>query len=497
MKAEAALPHRQRLSSALISSTFINIATKLFIYLRYVSIGIILGYQLGTDAFFVALGLISVLLIFVDAFDSFGIPMLIEAKTKGEETYSKLISTLLTFTVLSGVFFSLLIFVAVSLLDKLPLGFDATERVVIENMLLLLAPFVFFSFLFCCFGAICRAGRKFHFQFFGELLASFVSFILTVVLLKVYKNPYVVPISMSIGALISTLYIVKVAKVGIRFRWSPDSEFFRIFKGFLLVSALHGVAQLLIFTDKLFASYLPNNAVSALSYASMVAMLPRNVLRLENIFITPIAENRAEPGQMRLYTMAIILLTVPVAVFVSINAKTFVSLMFGYGAINQGNVQVTAQVTAALALSLPFIFLWLIYYRALQVLGQLRSASIILIASFIVNVIANYVFIFVMKIGIIGLPLGTLIAYVVLVLASQQLLWHSGHLADMAQINLCFLSSLAVFGSIGYALLRYRSEIIYLDVVVQAFFLTMGAVLLYFLTRTDKLYPPRNFIRKT
>jgi putative peptidoglycan lipid II flippase len=94
------LTDRETVLEAVIKSSFINLAARGFGYLKQVTIAVLLGFNLQTDAFFMALSLIGLFLIFADVFDSIGVPNLVRARLKSEEEFKKLAGLLFTFTLI-------------------------------------------------------------------------------------------------------------------------------------------------------------------------------------------------------------------------------------------------------------------------------------------------------------------------------------------------------------------------------------------------------------
>ena len=64
----------EKVLSAVFKSSFINFFARIFGYLKNFIIAILLGFSYQTDGFFMAISLIGIFLIFVDVFDSIGVP---------------------------------------------------------------------------------------------------------------------------------------------------------------------------------------------------------------------------------------------------------------------------------------------------------------------------------------------------------------------------------------------------------------------------------------
>jgi putative peptidoglycan lipid II flippase len=104
-------------------------------------------------------------------------------------------------------------------------------------------------------------------------------------------------------------------------------------------------------------------------------------------------------------------------------ANFLISFFFGYGKFSLVDVELTAEATRYYALSLAFMFIWPILYRAYQVLNWLKPVFFIAILGILANALFNYLFVVVYNLGIKGVCLGTFFAYVLLCLLSYTMLY--------------------------------------------------------------------------
>jgi putative peptidoglycan lipid II flippase len=119
------IPQQQeKVLEAVIRSSFINLAARGFGYLKQVTIAVLLGFNLQTDAFFMALSLISLFLIFADVFDSIGVPNLVRARLRSEEEFKNLAGLLFTFTLILTFLVTLSAIFLYPLVLKIPVGFN-------------------------------------------------------------------------------------------------------------------------------------------------------------------------------------------------------------------------------------------------------------------------------------------------------------------------------------------------------------------------------------
>ncbi len=374
-------PNRETVLQAIFKSSFLNLLSRGFGYLKQVAIAVLIGFSLDTDAFFLALGLLGLFLIFTDVFDSLGVPNLVRARQRSFEEFQNLAGVLLTFTTILAVVITLLAFILSPIVINIAFGYSESEKELLKEYFLLLIPYLFFSFFFHHFGAIHRSLRHFTVYFFGELLFSFFTFLLTTLGLLFTKNPKVLPIALDVSQFIATGYIVLVSRHYWEIKFYIDKTVKGMLKQFLQLLGVYSVFHLYALIDRVFASYLPHKSVSALSYGWMVAMIPRGIFKLENIVITSLSEVNASKEKVNFYVKRIFLLSLPFVVFIFVFAPYLVKLLFGYGAFSIVDMKLTVEATRFYVLGLPFIFLWRVFYRIFQIRENLSKMVLILLIS--------------------------------------------------------------------------------------------------------------------
>jgi putative peptidoglycan lipid II flippase len=408
---------------ALIRSSFLNLLARGAGYLKHLAIAILLGFSYKTDAVFMALSLLGIFLLFADVFDSIGVPNLVSARLKGEEDFKSLSALLLTFTLILS--FSILVFsiVLYPILKHIPVGFTKEAKDCLSVSYFLLLPYLFLNFIFHHFGAVLRSLRRFTEYFVGELIFSISSFIFIALGLYFFRDFRIIPISFSISQVLATLFLLLRAKEFIHLKFYLDERARLILKHFFYLSALYGVFHFYILVDKAFASLTGEKGVSALTYGLMVAVVPRGIVKLEHMAITALSEVKATMGKINLYIKYSFLISLPFMMGFLILANFLISFFFGYGKFSLVDVELTAEATRYYALSLAFMFIWPILYRAYQVLNLLQPVFFIAILGILANALFNYLFVVVYNLGIKGICLATFFAYIFLCLLSYTLLF--------------------------------------------------------------------------
>jgi len=405
-------PTKETVFQGILKSSFLNILARGFGYLKQVAIAVLIGFNLNTDAFFLALSLLGLFLTFTDVFDSLGVPNLVRARQKSIKEFQNLAGVLLTFTTLLAVIVTSLAILLSPIVVNIAFGYNEYEKELLREYFLLLIPYLFFSFFFHHFGAIHRSLRHFTVYFFGELLFSFFSFLFTFLGLLFTKNPKVLPISISLAQFIATIYIFLFSKPYWEIKFYIDKTVKGMLKQFLQLLGVYSVFHIYMLVDRAFASYLPPKSISALTYGWMVAMIPRGIFRFENIVITSLSEVNADWNKVKFYLVRIFLFSLPFVLFIFIFAPYIVKLLFGYGALSVDS-ELTATATRFYVLSLPFVFIWAIFYRIFQIRDKIHWVILIAGLTSILNGFLDYFFIFKLNLALKGICVATGVAYLI------------------------------------------------------------------------------------
>ncbi len=397
-----------------IRSSLLNIFARAFGYARAVAIAVLLGFSYQTDAFFMALSLIGLFLIFVDVFDSIGVPQLVRARLESQEAFKRLSGLLFTFTTILSLSITLISILLLPLALKVPKGFGKEALAFTQASYLLLIPYLFLNFYFHHFGAILRSQRRFTSYFFGELIFAFFNFGITALGLLTFKDYRVLPFSFSLAQLFATLYMVYVGRDFLHFAYYFDDTVKRLLLQFLQLLSVYGVLHLFILVDRAFASYLGEKAVSALTYGFLLASAPRGILKFEHMAITALSETKGSIEKLSFYLKKLLMLTLPIALFFFLFSPLLVKLFFGYGAFSKVDIDLTSKAFRFYSLSLPLLFFWPLIFRTFQIKERLLGLSILSLFGVAANAFFNYLFIFELSLGVEGICLGTFLAYLIL-----------------------------------------------------------------------------------
>ncbi len=401
----------ERVLPALLRAMSFNLLAKAFAYSRYLAIAVLIGFTAGTDAFFMALGLLGIFMIFVDMFDSLGVPNLVRARMEGEERFERLSKLLFSFTVILSLVITSLGVVLAPFVIRIAVGFEEGRAGKALLYLYLLLPYLFFSFYFHHFSAVLRSVRRFTPFFVGNFLLAFLIFLIVSIGLFLYRDPLVLPIAFSTAQVVSTLYVVYVAREHMGFSWYMDNRVKEMIKQGAFLIALYGVFHLIILVDKAFASLLPTKSLSALHFGYAVFYGFVSLVPVSNVVITPLSEVHGSLEKLNFYLKKLVLPLFLSTLLIFIFAPLIVKLLFGYGAFSHLDTELTATALRYYSLGLLGFVLWPIFYRVFQIRNQLMPVFLVAIFGVFVNFLANYLFVVAWDMGIKGIALGTVLAY--------------------------------------------------------------------------------------
>lgn len=405
-----------------IRSSIVNVLARGLGYFRNVTIAVLMGFSYQTDGFFMALALVGIFITFADVFDSIGVPQLVRARIRGKEEFNRVAGILFTFTLILSVLVTLLALLLMDLILKIPAGFSHQAIEATKASYLLLIPYIFGSFIFHHIGAVLRSQRRFTQYFIGELIVSIVNFVVVLIGLIVTNDYKTLPISFSVSQVAGVVYMLYIGKEYIHFKLYSDDLTRRLLIQFFQLSLLYGIFHIYILIDRLFASYLGEKMVSALTYGLLIAYIPKAILRFEHIAVTSLSENNGSIQKLNFYLGKLLLFSIPFLVFFFLIPWIPVKLLFGYGAFSSVDIDLTSTALKFYSLSIPFMFFWPIIYRVFQIKERLLGVGLVATLGVIINFILNYVLVLYFNLGLIGICLGTLGAYFIICLVGYIIL---------------------------------------------------------------------------
>lgn len=380
-----------------------------------------------TDAFFMALSLIGIFMMFTDVFNSLGVPQLVAAKQKDLDLieFKKIASMLLSLTIALTVIITLVAIFVYPLIAKIAVGFHSVSLMYMKNVYYLLLPYLSLNFIFHYCGGVLRSMRRFTQYFIGEFIFSFFGFLFTFLGLHYFKSYLILPSALSIAQVFSTLYMIFMAKEFLHFGFFMNDTIKQIFSQFGYLSLLYGTFYIFLVIDKSFASLLSTKSISALTYGALVAAIPVSILRLDHFTTTTLSEHKGSLEKLSFYIKKILLISIPIIIFYLLFSGLLVRLLFFYGSFSKSDLKLTAKAVMFFSLNIPAMMIWPLIYRVFQIRNELKPALITAMIGIIINFLLDYLFVIKLQMTIKGIILGTIVAFLVMCIASLIFLYNN------------------------------------------------------------------------
>lgn len=418
----------------LLRVSLINIFSRIFGFLKYFSIAVLLGYSYQTDAVFLALSLVGIFIVLSEAFDTVGMRKSIQLMNTDELYYKHYITNLFIFAVSCGLTILLLGFLLAFIVE-----FIWFIPEYIRNSQALKLSIMFFSmysslnFLFYFLGLLTRIKKRFLVYFISEFIFYFLNFLFITVGLLIKKSYYIIPLAFPLAMLFSIAFLFIANKSHIKYIMKGleknllvryiKIDFKSMSKELLATSSAYSALYVYSLVDKLFALHVGEKALSAINYGFLLATSLWNVIRLERIAIVNLTESllvdkdKFTKELKQIFTL-LLLVSAPFIAIFYIFPEYVVKTLFGYGFFSAEDISLTSEALKYYAFSVPFTLLWPLIFRVLIVLNFARFLIFISLSTVVLNVVLNYIFVFILSLGIKGLCIATFICYLVLTFPS-------------------------------------------------------------------------------
>jgi putative peptidoglycan lipid II flippase len=405
------LEKKESVKEAVVKSSGINFLARFVGYLKYLAVAVFIGFSQKTDAFFVAASFLGMFMIFVDVFDSVGIPNLVKAKQRSEKEFQDIAANLFAITLILAAVVTVASLLASPFIAKIAFGFSVHRQKYVQLYFLLLVPELFSAFLFHHFGAILRSERKFTIFFVGQLVFSIVCTLTLFITLPIFHAVWMIPAALSLAQIIAAVFIAIYARKFFKIKLELNDQVKNISRQIFFLSLLYGIGPLYTLADTLFASYLSTKTISALNYGISIATLPATVLQFSTIAITSLSESEADWNKVKRYLRVLILFSLPFIIGCWLLITPILKLFLTYGRFTILDLDLTSEAVRYYILSLPFFLCWPVLYRAYQVRNKLLPLIIFAVIGALFNFFLKFYFIFHLKLAIRGITFTTFISY--------------------------------------------------------------------------------------
>jgi putative peptidoglycan lipid II flippase len=454
---------RESFLESLATSAFWRGLETVLALAKHIAIAGMIGLSATLDVFYMALGLLGVTVYSLGALlEALAVPRLTTLWKNGDrEGFGRLAGGMLSLALLLGLALAGLAVVGREPLSQLAVGFDAARKAGLAESFLWLAPVVVLYLPFRLLGSMYRATRQFS-------AFSQMEFLLTAVglglLLAFPRHPQVLFLSFSGGITVAftILFLRTLGWAGLRAQPLAPAVIASLAAApWLLLVQFGGSLNQLVY--RLFASYLPERAVGALSYGSVLAGLVPSMLLFGNAFMTVIAERRdaGETGAPELNDLISLslLAAIPASVFFVMFGDGLVKLLLERGVFDARD---TALVTQALAGYAPGILAMLLSGPVQQIFQLLGRNDVLLVrvgVGLVLGLALNTLFVFGLGWGVSGVAMALSISTLVSLGLSLSFL-HTQGITLAVRRHMLWLAYLAFTAGLAAAAAQFGAALV-------------------------------------
>jgi putative peptidoglycan lipid II flippase len=405
---ESARP--QTAIQGLASAAVLNFSSKVLLFLRQMVIAAVFGLSAWLDAFFVATSFVAIFItVFGDIFDSAGIPSLVRVReTEGEAAFRALTGSIFLLAAIMGVGLTALMVLCSPLARRLVPGFPAESVGYLKENLLCLVPYALVFLPYHAIGSFFRSRRSFREYYVIELIVQAGSFLVVV---GFASYPRVVPLSVSAGYVLGFLLFLQLGRRDFRYGGRLRGGEADVVRGAVArMLPVYLILYGLVIVDRYFASFLETGSVSALFYAFALATAVPTILNVENIFVTPLAEDTDRGILLTRILSGAVIVSLPIVLFLTAFGNEFVNALFQRGAFDARSTGVTAGALRYYVLGLPAYFGLPVCVRSLQIHRKFRWITAVSVLSVALNAGMNYLLAFRFHMGVNGIALAASIS---------------------------------------------------------------------------------------
>lgn len=404
----------------------INIAARIFGFLREMVIGYQYGFSFAADSIFTAYMVPNFLYLVVGGAFTTAVISLYTRKTTDQAEFVK---QSFTIVLTSGI-----VMTAVVLLFTDPLIKELYENnkeitpeaiELTKHLFYWMMPSSIFLILASYYSGLLNVHNKFHLSSFSILIYN-VAFLVIAVGLSFFIGPIAYGVSAMVSAVIMIYFLIagyrklKSHPIGISFKRDMTTRDLWIMVVPIMIGG--GTIQIYAMLQRFFAQLLGfgESAISVVNYASRLTQFPQTILitAVTTVIYPILSRKEAEDDHesiRHLYSKGLrylVLLMVPVSIFAYFYAENIIQVIFEYGNFTKEGTKLTTPVMQIFVLSMFFLAANTYITRFYYAKGDSLAPVIFSIFNvFIVNIAVMYWM--ADSTGVASIAWGTLISSIV------------------------------------------------------------------------------------
>ncbi len=417
---------KQTALSAIINNIFWKFNIQFLSIIKHIIIASFIGLSAQLDVFYMSLTIIGIIITsWAVVFDNIAIPKLVSLNKINKEKFETLTSSLLLLTILISIFFCFLILIFPYIFSSIAIGFNNEQKTLLENSFLWFLPAIAFYLPLSFLSSVFRSIRNFTIV----IIIEFFSSLIIISCIYFYSNNYqVLYWSYSLGISLSFIlsYFILLKNINL-FRFNLlDRNLKLLLPSFLPLIILHSSFFIFTMTDRLFVSFLEEGDISALAYATVLVFSFPHLIGIPNYFLTIYAEQKNLNQRNLKFNDTIslaIFFSIPCTIFLIVSGENIISMLLERGAFEANDTKRVHDIIIPLSFIILPVTVQVALDQIYQVEKKFKNIIFIKLLGLFFNVSLNILFIFELKLGVVGAAIATAISYwIVLFLSLKNLI---------------------------------------------------------------------------
>ncbi len=408
--------------SAALSTLIFKSLLFFFAFLKHIIIAGAIGLTVKLDIFYMSIAIIGVLVSsWSHVFDVIAIPKLVNyIKLEKKIEIENLVGGFLSLSlIISGLILAIFL-IFPDIIAYMAFGFSEEMKNKLSDSFFWLLPAILLFLPLSLAGSILKAKREFIIYYLYEILASII------VLLSIYfylNNSNVLYWSYSLSITIPFLIIfVYINTSQIFWFKNPfNKEILNLLTLVPLLFLLHGSNYLFIFSDRFFASFLGSGDISAIAYATTIIIIIPSVVGVPYYFLTLYSDESELSNKTRKVNdmmSLVIFFSIPSIVFMLFFSDNLISILFERGKFTGKDTLKVFSILQVFSVMIIPLLLQRAIDQIFQVENKLHIIVYRTIFGLTLNITLNYIALYHLKLGVIGIALATSIASIVVLVLS-------------------------------------------------------------------------------
>ncbi len=372
-------------------------------FLRQLLIAAYFGISRDVDVYVIAYAIVTIIVFtFSTALEFAVVPRLVRARKQGgEEAARTLAVSMFRWACAIGLTASALLIVVTPLLTPIiAAGFDAADRIALDDLVRHFIPWTVLCLPFYVATAQHKARRNFNRVFVAEIVICVVSITILVLLhdrIEVLPWAYAGGYAAALACVLPGTGILP--RLGVGQAAETPSAVRNV--GELYLANQTGSAMSLV--ERHFQSLVSVGSIAAVNYSVQITMGLMSLLTFREIYLVPLAETERRDEKLERLLIGLVVLATLLSSFVALMAHDIIEVLFQRGKFDAAATILTASILNVVAFTMIPAAATMPLVRMFQIMERIRLIHVYYLFQAACLGIFGFIFVVVLGWGVRGL----------------------------------------------------------------------------------------------